>query len=186
MTKYHYLLYFQSFLVLLWSLFLSLILFSLIGPSMCYLLFAGASTLGLFHYYPPMIVLSKVDIHHALLLDSSINLNSLYSQYYVLKIYRSGDVEQNPGPSTNHDTSDTLSETYSNITTGGLGIMNLNIQSLKSKIDILSVEAQPYDILVFTETWLNGNTADDELLIPNFCPPYRMDRIISLKTLSGS
>lgn len=54
--------------------------------------------------------------------------------------------------------------------------MHLNIQSLKPKIDLLEVEAQPYDILVFTETWLNSNIPDKDLYIPNFNLPFRCDR----------
>jgi len=54
--------------------------------------------------------------------------------------------------------------------------MHLNIQSLLPKIDLLSVEAQPYDVLVFTETWLNQSITDAELRIPNFKLPFRCDR----------
>ncbi|XP_053396163.1 uncharacterized protein LOC128556153 [Mercenaria mercenaria] len=54
--------------------------------------------------------------------------------------------------------------------------MHLNIQSLKPKIDILEIEAQPYDILIFTESWLSPATSNDDLLIPNFQTPFRCDR----------
>ena len=54
--------------------------------------------------------------------------------------------------------------------------MHLNIQSLVPKIDLLSVEAQPYDVLVFTETWLNQSITDAKLRIPNFKLPFRCDR----------
>ncbi len=54
--------------------------------------------------------------------------------------------------------------------------MHLNIQSLKPKLDILEIEAQPFDILIFTETWLTPTTPDNDLLISNFNPPFRCDR----------
>ncbi|XP_045166980.2 uncharacterized protein LOC123530274 [Mercenaria mercenaria] len=54
--------------------------------------------------------------------------------------------------------------------------MHLNIQSLKPKIDLLTVEAEPYDILVFSETWLSSNVPDEDLYIQNFKPPFRCDR----------
>ena len=56
--------------------------------------------------------------------------------------------------------------------------MHLNIQSFRPKLDILEVEAQPYDVLVFSETWLSPVVDSDSLLIPNFSPPpFRCDRI---------
>ena len=95
-----------------------------------------------------------------------------------LNILRSGDVHPNPGPAADADSSETLSiSSYSSILNKGLSVMHLNIQSLKPKIDLLSIEAQPYDILVFTETWLSPNIPDDDIHIPNFCSPFRRDRL---------
>ncbi len=54
--------------------------------------------------------------------------------------------------------------------------MHLNIQSLRPKLDLLEIESQPYDVLVFTETWLSREISNDELSIPNFGPPFRCDR----------
>ncbi len=54
--------------------------------------------------------------------------------------------------------------------------MHLNIQSIKPKLDILEIEAQPYDILIFTETWLTPAIHDTDLHITNFSPPFRCDR----------
>jgi hypothetical protein len=55
--------------------------------------------------------------------------------------------------------------------------MHLNVQSLKPKLEIIEAEAQYYDILVFTETWLSPNISDDDIMISNFTKPYRADRI---------
>ena len=62
------------------------------------------------------------------------------------------------------------------LTNSGLSIMNLNIQILKPKLDILTVVAQPYGLLVFTETWLSSNVSDEDVEIPNFKKPFRYDR----------
>ena len=55
--------------------------------------------------------------------------------------------------------------------------MHLNIQSLKPKLDILEIESQPYDIMIFTETWLNPNIPNSDISIPNFSQVFRRDRI---------
>ena len=44
------------------------------------------------------------------------------------------------------------------------------------KLDILTIEAQPYDVLVFTEKWLSSNVSDEDVEIPNFKKPFRYDR----------
>ena len=43
-------------------------------------------------------------------------------------------------------------------------------------MDLLEVEVQNYDILVFTETRLSPQLSNDDLLLENFDPPYRQDR----------
>lgn len=53
--------------------------------------------------------------------------------------------------------------------------MQLNIQSLKSKLDILEVESQSYDVVIFTETWLSDKITNPEILISNFQSPFRCD-----------
>ena len=92
-----------------------------------------------------------------------------------LHIILSNDVHPNPGPvtesfSTNSDSNN------SSVFSHNLSIMQLNIQSLIPKLDILETEMQQYDILVITESWLNPDVRDDDLLISNFDPPYRKDR----------
>ena len=112
---------------------------------------------------------------------SLVSLSSMYSVlvflYIVsLLISRSGDIELNPGPSIHSDSLNTSFVSYAGLTNSGLSIMNLNIQSLKPKIDILTVEAQSYDVLVFTETWLSSKYSDEDVQIPNFKKPFRCDR----------
>ena len=57
-----------------------------------------------------------------------------------------------------------------------LSIAHINIQSLFPKLDILSIELQPCNTVVKTETWLSRNNSDNDILIPNFDPHYRKDR----------
>jgi len=86
----------------------------------------------------------------------------------------SGDVHPNPGPESS---SSSFLSGYSHIlNNNGLSIMHLNIQSLRPKLDILEVEAHPYDVLVLTETWLNSSIPDDDIALLNFQQPFRCDR----------
>ena len=66
----------------------------------------------------------------------------------------------------NPNTVNSSFDSYATLTNSGLSIIHLNIQSLK--LDILTVEAHPYDVLVFTETWLSSNVSDEDVEIPNF------------------
>jgi hypothetical protein len=57
--------------------------------------------------------------------------------------------------------------------------LHLNIQSIVSKIDMISAEYSCHDILSFTESWLNENTSTDQqcLEIPDYkFPPFRRGR----------
>ena len=95
----------------------------------------------------------------------------------ILIIILSGDVHPNPGPwSPNSSISSNNSRDFIESLSNGLSIMHLNIQSLRPKIDLLQAEMQVYDILIFTETWLSPNITDDEISIPNFQKPLRLDR----------
>ena len=48
-----------------------------------------------------------------------------------------------------------------------LSIVHFNIQSLYPKLDILEVEMQYYDIVVYTETWLIQNRKNEDIMTPN-------------------
>ncbi|MES9882360.1 MAG: hypothetical protein ABW185_15925 [Sedimenticola sp.] len=91
-----------------------------------------------------------------------------------------GDIHPNPGPSSLSDSSVDSSTSYINIINSGLSVMHLNIQSIKPKLEILEIEAQPYDVLVFTETWLSPDTPNETLLIPNFSPHSGATRLTQL------
>ena len=58
-----------------------------------------------------------------------------------------------------------------------LYFIHYNVQSTANKIDILSAELTDFDILVFSETWLHPDIHSNDLLIPEFMPPERKDRL---------
>lgn len=81
-----------------------------------------------------------------------------------------GDIHQNPGPDSvnlSADLSMSSSDTYSSLS-NHLSIMHLNVQSILPKIDILQSEAQAYDVLVFSESWLKPEVNSDSILIEFF------------------
>ena len=52
----------------------------------------------------------------------------------------------------------------------------MNIQSILPKLDLIKSYSLAYDVLVFTESWLKSENKNDDLLIDNFLPPFRVDR----------
>ena len=56
-------------------------------------------------------------------------------------------------------------------------LSNLNIQSILPKIDQIRCEAQAYNILVFSESWMKAEITDNDIYIEFFMPPYRTDRV---------
>ena len=106
-------------------------------------------------------------------LISCLFLSLLWIYFLILL---SGDVHINPGPDSVSLDSTSNSNNIASYFNQNLSIMHLNIQSLLPKLDILEAEMQQYDIVVFTESWLNPKISNDDLRIANFDPPYRNDR----------
>ena len=94
----------------------------------------------------------------------------------AMHIILSNDVHPNPGPEQN-SVSTASNSLNSSLFSHNLSIIQLNIQSLIPKLDLLETEMQLYDIVVITETCLTPRTSDEDLLISNFSRPYRKDRI---------
>ena len=98
-----------------------------------------------------------------------------------LLILRSGDVEINPGPgvsptpslTSTNDTS--LSDDFLRID-NLISFTCLNIQSFKSKRDIIQAEFSDRDVLLFTETWFNQKTSINDITLENYKIRYRCDR----------
>ena len=102
--------------------------------------------------------------------------------WFFILILQSGDIELNPGPysvadssisrSSNPDTSFTSIAGLAN----HLSMVHYNVQSIVNKIEILSAELREFDILAFSETWLNPSVKNDILLIDSYREPERKDR----------
>ena len=59
-----------------------------------------------------------------------------------------------------------------------LSFVHYNVQSLAPKLrDTLAAELMDFDILAFSETWLNESTLSEDLLIESFSQPQRKDRV---------
>ena len=56
-----------------------------------------------------------------------------------------------------------------------VSFLHLNAQSLKPKLDIISAEYGDFDILSFTETWLNHSTPDRDIKLDSFNVPLRKE-----------
>ena len=93
-----------------------------------------------------------------------------------------GDIEVNPslGPDSVEDSissCETLSATSFETPSKHLCIFHLNIQNIAPKIDIIRSEADAYDVLVFSESWLKPNITDETIKIEKCKPPFRTHRV---------
>lgn len=94
-------------------------------------------------------------------------------------IILSGDVELNPGPDSvggSTDSNQNSSVSLVHMLSNHLSIMHLNIQSIVPKLDLIKCEADAYDVLVFSESWLHPQVKNDSICLENFWPPFRTDR----------
>ena len=93
---------------------------------------------------------------------------------------QAGDIHPNPGPLSTYDlslSSESNSDTESmSIFSDCFSIVHYNVQSLRSKIDVLGAELCHFDILAFSESWLGANVSSDDILLHNFNRPERKDR----------
>lgn len=74
----------------------------------------------------------------------------------------SGDIELNPGP--------TEGQMHT------LDIFHLNIRSIRHKIQSLETFVWDFDILCFTETHLDSNVSDNDILLTGYDTIFRRDR----------
>ena len=78
-------------------------------------------------------------------------------------LLRAGDIEANPGPNRTDTRSD-------------LCIILLNARSIKNKTDLTEEEANQFDIITVSETWLSQIEMNTSIHLANFHPPIRRDR----------
>ncbi|KAH3890067.1 hypothetical protein DPMN_014136 [Dreissena polymorpha] len=104
----------------------------------------------------------------------------LFTWIYAIMLL-SGDIELNPGPVSISSLDSNITE-YNSLNCllampNNLSFLQYNVQSIRNKIEILTAELSNFDILSFSETWLNNSIETDELLIPSYQCPERKDRI---------
>ena len=96
-----------------------------------------------------------------------------------------GDIHPNPGPSSS--ISSVTTSSISGISSTFINSLNIshhlfffvhyNVQSLASKLDVLHAELFHFDILAFTETWLNSSFSTSDIRLQSFNSPERRDRV---------
>jgi len=77
------------------------------------------------------------------------------------KLICSGNVELNPGPND----------------LGEISVCHINARSFRNKVDLLQTEAESFDIITLSETWLCPAITNDSLTLTNFHPLVRKDRM---------
>ena len=134
----------------------------------------------MFHAVPGKLYNSnfRFSLQGIMLLFSSVFLTWLY-----VLLLQAGDVHQNPGPSSNSSSmqdkstaSSILNIDFSSLD-NHLSFVHYNVQSLAPKLDTLTAELMDFDILAFSETWLNESTLTEDLLIESFSQSERKDRV---------
>ena len=58
-----------------------------------------------------------------------------------------------------------------------LSFVHFNVQSIEPKLDLLGTELFEFDILSFSETWLNPSVSLNDVHIQSFNKPERKDRV---------
>jgi len=108
---------------------------------------------------------------------------SISSLFFCILLIISGTVI-NPGPFDLDNSSSSSSDCdnipdVSELINNTFSFLHLNVQSIVSKIDMISAEYSRHDIFSFTESWLSENASTDQqcLEIPDYkFPPFRRDR----------
>ena len=90
--------------------------------------------------------------------------------WLAILLILSFDIHEIPGPDTSCNSS------TSSFVPADLSIIHNNVQSFFNKRDLLYGDLRNYDVLSFTETWLNANTSSSDLSFPLFHSPFRRDR----------
>ena len=57
-----------------------------------------------------------------------------------------------------------------------ISFLHLNIQSLVPKLDLITTDYADFDILSFSESWLNRSHTGESLKLSNYQTPFRKDR----------
>ena len=111
-------------------------------------------------------------------------LNIFFKAVIVFLLIIAG-VENNPGPNPPMDSITDVQSSMSDLSitsnisamfSSSISFLHLNIQSLVPKLDFISAEYAAFDILSFSESWLNRSYMDESLKLSNYQTPFRKDR----------
>ena len=89
----------------------------------------------------------------------------------------------NPGPDSVESTTVSLFRSFEPLT-NHLSILQLNIQSIVPKPDLIEGKAASNDVRVFSESWLKPEIPYESLHIETLSPPFRADRTVALAGMS--
>ena len=122
----------------------------------------------------------SIDLYIFILTFSNLSFELLT---LILLILMSNDVETNPGPTHDSNSSNPCKQ---------MSFMHVNIRSLLSKEQNTTTSKNPFyakfyelqaiasvnthDLIAITETWLDDTIPNSEIMIPNYLPPERKDR----------
>ena len=103
--------------------------------------------------------------HHVCLLNihmlKIISLIQFILFVIWLLLLRCCDVQPNLGPQAN----------ISRYELRNIGIVNLNVNSLRNKVDLIGAELGNYDVICISESKLNPNIKSSDLFFANFFDP---------------
>ena len=91
------------------------------------------------------------------------NVNALFLLFTLQFILLVGNIESNPGP---HELSQSISE--NNHTDRCISLCNINIRSIRNKMEFLETSLNDFDILVVTETHLDNQINDSDITLDSF------------------
>ncbi len=99
--------------------------------------------------------------------------------FILLQLILSGDIHPNPGPNPlrRQSSSSSTTSTFESLDLSKhISFVHYNVQSIVLKLDVLYAELCDFDILAFTETWLNPSIAQSDILLNSYQSPERKDR----------
>ena len=114
-------------------------------------------------------------------------LVSTLSLWVTCLILLCGDVQPNPGPDSvdgRIGSVSSCSPSSFEYLSKHLSIMHINIQSIIPKLDLIEGEASAYDVLVFSESWLNPRIPNASICIEHFSHPSEQTGSIALVVAS--
>ena len=101
-------------------------------------------------------------------MGNNFNFNNIMFFVHVASVVLllSNDIHQNPGPDTSRY------QAYN------LSIVNLNVNSVRNKTDLIYTELGDHDIICITESKLDNSVNSDDICIDNYLnpAPFRRDR----------